>query len=102
MKISVIIPSYNGAHKIMEVLRALEKQTVMPDEVVVVLDGSTDNTGEMLKSQLFNFKNFKVVWQKNGGRAKVRNFGVKQVNGDLLIFLDDDMRPEPEIGRAHV
>ena len=61
MKISVIIPTYNGAHKIMNVLYSLERQTVKPDEVIVVIDGSTDNTVELLKQQQLNFISFKII-----------------------------------------
>ncbi|MEZ5037033.1 MAG: glycosyltransferase [Chitinophagales bacterium] len=49
--ISVIIPTYNGAHKIVNALESIEKQSVAPDEVIVVADGSTDNTIDILKSK---------------------------------------------------
>lgn len=101
MKVSVIIPTYNGAHKILRVLRSIEQQTFIPDEVLVIVDGSTDNTIELLKSQIFNFSSFKIIQQKNGGRSKVRNEGAKEAIGDLLIFLDDDMEAGPELVSAH-
>ena len=91
MKVSVIIPTYNGAHKIMNALRSLEKQTVKPDEVLVVIDGSTDDTAVLLHKEKFSLRKFKIIEQENQGRAEVRNRGAKESIGDLLIFLDDDI-----------
>lgn len=96
MKISVIIPTYNGAHKIINVLRSLEIQTLQPDEVIVVIDGSTDKTNEILQAEQFTLAKFQIIDQKNGGRANVRNNGAKKSSGDLLVFLDDDMIASPE------
>ena len=60
----------------------------------MVIDGSTDDTKTILESTKWNLKDFKVIFQENKGRACVRNTGVKHAKGDLLIFLDDDMRLE--------
>src|SRR6187397_1060160 len=96
MSTSVIIPTYNGAHKVVNVLRALEQQTHLPDEVVVVIDGSTDNTAELLRTNTFKLPSLRIIEQPNGGRAQVRNRGAKEASQDLLIFFDDDMRPVPQ------
>jgi GT2 family glycosyltransferase len=96
------VPTYNGAHKILNVLRALERQTHLPDEVVVVIDGSTDGTAELLRSNSFSLKNLRIIEQVNGGRAQVRNRGAKEAGNDLLIFFDDDMRPEPQSVAEHI
>lgn len=90
MTVSVIIPTYNGVNKILLALRSLEVQSRMPDEVVVVVDGSTDGTVDLLKQQTFKFE-FKLIEQANSGRAKVRNRGVSEASSELLLFLDDDM-----------
>ena len=102
MKVSVVIPTYNGAHKILNVLRSLEKQTVKPDEVLVVIDGSTDDTAALLSIQKYNFPDFRIIEQENGGRAKVRNRGAHEASGDLLIFLDDDMIASSECVSCHI
>ncbi len=96
MKISVIIPTYNGVYKIVNALRSLEKQTRSPDQVIVVIDGSTDGTLEMLGQEKFGLKDLKIIDQRNGGRAKVRNNGAREAVGELLIFLDDDMIASPD------
>jgi GT2 family glycosyltransferase len=101
MKVSVIIPTYNGANKILNVLRAIEQQVRQPDEVIVVIDGSTDNTLQIIKQNSFSFRSFKLINQENGGRAKVRNNGAAAAVGELLIFFDDDMRPDPSCVAVH-
>lgn len=100
MTISVIIPTYNGAHKLGGVLDSLKRQTRMPDEVLVVVDGSTDSTAEVLRDYAINWPGFRVILQPNQGRARVRNRGAAEAKGDLFIFLDDDMLPEPDCVRA--
>jgi len=90
--LSIIIPTYNGEKKICNLLHSLEKQTFKDFEVIVVIDGSTDNTKKLLEQKNFDFKNFKVIFQENKGRSGSRNTGAKAASGDLLLFLDDDMR----------
>lgn len=102
MKVTVIIPTYNGAHKIGNVLRSLEQQSRMPDEVLVVIDGSADGTAAMLREQQFVFPSFRIIEQPNGGRAKVRNRGAAEASGDVLIFFDDDMRPKEACIATHI
>lgn len=100
MKISVIIPTYNGAGRISNVLESLIAQSLPADEVVVVVDGSNDNTAEVAE----RFKSripLKIVITPNGGRSVARNVGVKNSTGDLLVFLDDDMRAFPNCLKDH-
>lgn len=91
-KVSVIVPSYNGAHKLPNILKALEAQTIQDFETIVVVDGSTDNTREVLEGAQWQL-DLRVVYRENGGRAVARNAGVEAAQGDLLVFFDDDMRP---------
>lgn len=94
MTISVIIPTYNGAHRISNTLNAIMNQSVVPDEVIVVIDGSTDDTRQVVEKYRHKLTNLKIVNQPNMGRAGVRNTGAKNANGEILIFYDDDTRPE--------
>jgi len=91
MKLSVIIPTFNGENKILNLLYSLEKQTYKDFEVIIIIDGSTDNTKQILEKYLNNHKSIRIIEQNNQGRAVVRNNGVKYANGDLLLFIDDDM-----------
>lgn len=88
---SVIIPTYNGAHKVVKALDSLLLQRKAADEIIVVIDGSTDNTKEIIIAKNYPFQRLVILEQANGGRAKVRNYGARQAQGDLLLFLDDDM-----------
>lgn len=101
MRISVIIPTYNGACRIANVLTCLEQQSCVPDEVVVAIDGSTDGTAALLKNRQWQLPSLKVVEQANGGRAAIRNFGARHASGDLLVFMDDDMEPDSNCIAVH-
>lgn len=101
MQTSVIVPTYNGAHRILTVLDSLTKQLLKPDEVIVVIDGSTDNTAELIAARDFSSIGLRVVERANGGRAKVRNTGAAAARYELLLFIDDDMIAPPEWLACH-
>jgi glycosyltransferase involved in cell wall biosynthesis len=102
LTVSVIVPTYNGSHRILNVLRALEDQTVSDFEVIVAIDGSEDRTKEVLENHRVKLNRFKVIEQTNKGRASIRNFGAGKADGDLLIFYDDDMRPASDSVAKHL
>src|SRR5438093_5486172 len=91
--ISVIIPSYNSAHFVLQAVQSALEQTYSPVEVIVVDDGSTDDTRERLVPQNGRIR---YVYQSNGGPSKARNRGIKEAQGDLIAFLDADDRWLPE------
>jgi GT2 family glycosyltransferase len=99
-KISVVIPSFNGGHRIYNTLDAVLAQSFIPDEIIVVVDGSTDNTSDVLLSFKEKY-GVRVIYQKNLGRAAARNRGAREAKGELLIFYDDDTRPEPNSITLH-
>lgn len=102
LRASVIIPTYNGARKISGVLNSLLEQTVQPAEVIVAIDGSTDDTEEVLASYAEKLKHFKVVRQENLGRSIVRNSGASKASAEILVFYDDDMTPCPDSIEKHL
>lgn len=85
--ISVIIPAYNAARFIGDALESVLGQTVPPDEIIVVDDGSTDETEAEVKK--FD-GNITYIYKENGGVSSARNRGLELVNGDLITFLDAD------------
>lgn len=89
MKVSVIIPTYNEENDILNCLKSLDKQSLKGFEVIVVDDGSTDNTLKKLKSA--KSKQFKVLSQDHKGPGAGRNKGAKNSKGDILVFVDADM-----------
>ncbi|MDX1903275.1 MAG: glycosyltransferase [Thermonemataceae bacterium] len=101
IKLSVIIPTYNGEKKILSVLRSLENQNFKDFEVIVIIDGSNDHTEGLLKSQKFDFLAFRVCWQENKGRSGSRNAGAKLAQSGILLFVDDDMRLESNALQLH-
>lgn len=101
MKISVIIATYNGGHKISNCLLALENQAFKDFEVIVVVDGSQDDTVKLLLNSKYRLDNFKIILQDNKGRAGARNTGTKHAKYDILVFFDDDMRPTPDNLQKH-
>ena len=92
--ISVIIPTYQHAKTIGHCLDAVFAQTLPPGEVIVVNDGSTDGTEEALKPYLSRIK---LVTQENKGSNPARNRGIREAEGDLVVFCDADVRMRPDM-----
>ncbi len=85
--ISVIIPTYQHAKTLPDCLQTILNQTVAIDEIIVVNDGSTDNTIEVLKPFADRIH---LIDQENSGRAAARNRGFEASHGDFIIFCDAD------------
>jgi glycosyltransferase involved in cell wall biosynthesis len=102
LKASVIVPSYNGATKLPELLRSIACQTIQEIEVIVVVDGSTDDTADVLQRYHKTIPNFRIVIQENGGRSIARNTGARNATSNLFIFYDDDVKPDPQSVEKHL
>lgn len=85
-RISVILPTYNRAHLIGETIQSLLEQTLMPDEILVIDDGSSDDTPAVLARYL----GLRVVRTENKGKASALNLALTLVIGDLVWIVDDD------------
>lgn len=85
-KFSVIIPSYNRAATLGRAIRSVLSQTVVAWEIILVDDGSTDATRELLRS----FPQVFYHYEENSGVSSARNTGAKLATGEWLIFLDSD------------
>lgn len=92
MKISVVIPVYNGVSTIIKAIESVMLNNVCTMEIIVVNDGSTDNTLEAI--QEFKYKNeidiLSVYTIPNGGVAQARNYGIKKAKYEWIAFLDAD------------
>jgi glycosyltransferase involved in cell wall biosynthesis len=93
--ISVIIATYNRSQYLNKLLTCLYNQTVSIDlyEVIVVDDGSVDDTFDLLKKYKKKFSNFKYCKQPNSGPAVARNQGINRAIGKYIAFIDDDCLP---------
>jgi lipopolysaccharide/colanic/teichoic acid biosynthesis glycosyltransferase/GT2 family glycosyltransferase len=89
-RISVIVPAYNATRLLPVCLAALNRQTCLPGEIIVVDDGSTDDTAEQARCC-----GARVLCQPNQGPAAARNAGARAARGDLLLFTDADCEPDP-------
>lgn len=87
--VSVVIPSYNCEKYIVDCVRSVLKQTCSPLEIIVVDDGSLDNTRAVLSPFIAESK-LKYLHQKNKGAAAARNRGMRNATGEFIAFLDAD------------
>jgi GT2 family glycosyltransferase len=87
-QISVVVPVYNRSNFIKQALDSITSQSHAPDEIIVVDDGSTDETREQLKS--YGDSITTIFLEHNSGPSKARNAGVRQANTDWIAFLDSD------------
>lgn len=84
--VTVIIPCYNHARFLPIAIKSVLNQTYNPIEIVVVDDGSTDNT----KDVALGFTEIKYIYQENAGLSATRNKGLQESKGDYVLFLDAD------------
>jgi len=98
MELSVIIPTHNQKERLRLVLCGLEQQSLGVEhfEIIVIDDGSTDGTAEMLEKVDMANLGFRRL-EVNQGRSRARNMGIKAAQGDLVVFLDGDALPAPDL-----
>jgi peptidoglycan/xylan/chitin deacetylase (PgdA/CDA1 family)/GT2 family glycosyltransferase len=100
VRFSVVIPTFQRRETVVRSVRALEHQTERDFEAVVVVDGSTDGSAEALRQLELSFP-LTVLEQPNSGRAEACNSGAATAQGELLLFLDDDMEADPQLLVEH-
>jgi glycosyltransferase involved in cell wall biosynthesis len=100
--LSVVVPTYQRAELLDRCLRALAASDLPGFEVVVVDDGSTDGTGEVLRRHADRLPLTALVQPRNAGPAAARNRGVAAARADLVLFVDDDVVVTPSLLSAHV
>ncbi|MER2108126.1 MAG: glycosyltransferase [Solibacillus sp.] len=91
-KLSVIIPVYNGEKYIENLLEDVLKIEIRDHEVIIVNDGSTDNTAVILQKYASKYKHIKCINQINQGVSSARNRGLQKAEGKYIMFLDADDR----------
>lgn len=87
--ISIIIPVYNVENYLKETLLSVENQTSLADEVIIIDDGSTDNSSKILEEYKC-LQNYKIIRTNNHGLGPARNLGLKLAKSEYIYFLDSD------------
>lgn len=90
IKVSVIVPVYNSEDYVGATVDSIINQTLKDLEIILVNDGSTDNSGKICDEYAKKDERIKVVHKPNGGLADARNAGMKVVNGKYMMFIDAD------------
>lgn len=90
MRYSIIVPAYNTEKYIDKCLKSIFSNTYKNFEVIIVNDGSTDKTEDIINKYIKKYDNIIYIKQKNMGLSLARNNGVKKATGDYLLFIDSD------------
>lgn len=91
-KLSVVVPAYNCEKTIKQCIESILGQTIRNIEIIVVDDGSVDNTAQIIKK----FSQVKYIYQNNAGPATARNRGCKEAGGNIVFFTDSDCLPQKD------
>lgn len=87
-RVSVIVPLYNKRLHILRALQSILAQQCLADEIIVVDDGSTDGSGQLVRAA--QIPKLRLIRQENGGPGAARNLGIAEATGDIVAFLDAD------------
>ena len=90
IKVSIIIPVYNAKKYLANTLDSVIKQTYKNLEIILVNDGSTDNSKDICESYAKIDKRIKVINKENGGVSSARNYGLALAKGEYISFVDSD------------
>lgn len=89
-KVSVIVPVYNVEEYLERCLDSLVNQTLKDIEIIIVNDGSTDGSKEIIQEYINKYKNIVYLEKKNGGLSSARNYGIPYAKGEYIGFVDSD------------
>lgn len=92
---SIIVPTYNRACQLADAVKSIASQQFLDYEVIVVDDGSTDNTKEMMLGIVGENNRIKYYWKQNEERSIARNYGIAKATGKYVGFLDSDDKLYP-------
>lgn len=90
MRFSIIIPIYNASKYIESTITSVISQDFTDYEIILVDDGSSDDSWELCKQFSQKFKNIRCFTKKNGGASSARNYGISRAIGEYIVFLDSD------------
>lgn len=94
--VSIITPCYNGSKYVAETIESVLAQTYQNWEMLIVDDGSKDNSAEIIRSYENKDKRIRLIQQPNGGSANARNHGIREAQGQFIALLDADDLWKPD------
>jgi len=96
MKLSVIIPCYNEAKTIKNIVKAVCESSFMDKEIIIVDDFSTDGTREILQNEISNSVDLIIYHEKNQGKGAALRTGISHATGEIIIIQDADLEYDPK------
>ena len=96
-KISIIVPIYNAEKYLARCIESILRQTYSDLEIILVDDGSVDDSADICDTFAFQDERILVFHQANGGVSVARNLGLKKATGDFVMFVDADDCIEPDL-----
>lgn len=90
MFFSIIVPIYNVERYLDKCIISLTEQDINDYEIILINDGSTDNSINICEKWLAKSNNIKIYTKHNSGLSDTRNFGIKKAIGDYIVFVDSD------------
>lgn len=88
--VSVVVPCYNHGKYLEETIQSVQQSTWQKKEIIIVDDGSTDNSVKIAKKMMNLYKNVNCIFQENSGPSVARNNGIQAATGELILPLDAD------------
>lgn len=101
-KVTIIVPVYNAKKYIKRCIESILKQTYENFELLLINDGSKDNSIKILNDYLKKDKRIKVIDKENEGVAKTRNLGIKKATGKYIMFIDNDDYIDPDYVETYI
>jgi len=89
-KVSIILPTWNGSKYIIKAINSVLAQTFYDWELIIINDGSTDNTEEIVREYVKKDKRVRYYYHDNKGQEQSRKYGIELSNGEYIAFIDDD------------
>ena len=96
MKISIIIPVFNEAQTIFKILKKIKSIKKIKKEIIIVDDGSTDKTNQIIKKKCKGLYNKFIRYKENKGKGYACRIGLKNVTGKIVIIQDADLEYDPK------
>ena len=100
--VSIVTPCYNGSRYVAETIESVLAQTYEKWEMLIVDDGSKDNSAEIIRKYAEKDDRIRLIQQPNGGSANARNHGIREANGQYIALLDADDLWKPEFLKEQI